>query len=86
MNFTSTNFVVCFNGFYPAANTGDCVLGPKVNWAYFTIAQSFAWLQTKIQSNIAAITTPMNCYLEFYLNTPITYVSSVSVLSSMSSV
>ncbi|XP_015250066.1 PREDICTED: uncharacterized protein LOC107097433 [Cyprinodon variegatus] len=61
VNFTSENFVICFNGFYNPKNNGSCLVGPKEARAMLLITGRLPTIEMDIHQNIPAI---MNRTLE----------------------
>uniref|UniRef100_A0A3Q3BDS2 Uncharacterized LOC108250204 n=1 Tax=Kryptolebias marmoratus TaxID=37003 RepID=A0A3Q3BDS2_KRYMA len=67
VNLTSENIVICFNGFYSPQSRGDCLLGPKVEKAYFEVHERSSLLEERVHENVRDIKTSMNCYVYFEL-------------------
>ncbi|KAM4564997.1 uncharacterized protein V3H82_014094 [Fundulus diaphanus] len=69
VNFTSENFVICFNGFYDPQNKGSCLLTPKGESAVFGTGGKDPELEEYFHQNLPTITNSMECFVNINTNT-----------------
>uniref|UniRef100_A0A3Q3AEA9 ZP domain-containing protein n=1 Tax=Kryptolebias marmoratus TaxID=37003 RepID=A0A3Q3AEA9_KRYMA len=68
INFTSQNFVVCFDGFYDPQAGGDCLLGPQTISGFFNILPNDQRSEQQFLQDVPTINAMLGCYIFFVLN------------------
>uniref|UniRef100_A0A3Q2P925 Uncharacterized LOC105923669 n=1 Tax=Fundulus heteroclitus TaxID=8078 RepID=A0A3Q2P925_FUNHE len=69
VNFTSENFVFCFNGFYDPQSKGNCVLAPKEERVWLAFYGKDPGLEQLIHQKLPTITNTLECYILIGTNT-----------------
>uniref|UniRef100_A0A3Q2ZX12 ZP domain-containing protein n=1 Tax=Kryptolebias marmoratus TaxID=37003 RepID=A0A3Q2ZX12_KRYMA len=67
INFTSQNFVVCFDGFYNPQAGGDCLLGPETSSVFLNIVSKSQSREQRFLENVPTIHTAMGCNIAYKL-------------------
>ncbi|XP_047442036.1 uncharacterized protein LOC125008728 [Mugil cephalus] len=73
VNFTTENFVLCFDGFYNPDAGGDCILAPPSknsgsDYSSLDIISRVDVLETNVHNNVPTITSTMDCSLSIIIS------------------
>lgn len=71
MNFTTQNFVICFNGFFDAQGTGDCLVGQQnfSKESVFSMSPGDVNSETTFLHNLPTIKNKQECTVKFLFQT-----------------